>query len=247
MKPTLILVGADKGGVGKTTVARLVMEYLAAHGIAVRAFDTEFPRGTLKRFYPGLTEILDIASTRDQKRIMSALESAMPAATVIDVRAGHFGIILKLLEGLGVIAGVKAGRFNFIVMHVLGSSIASLEEIAETAAFMRDGAYFLVKNFINDATYFEAEPQIQAAYFKPLHAGQIIVPKLNGMAYEQVELGGVSFSTFIADQKIDGSRAGHSFILRGCVRTWMKEISDNLDRADFLRAITGDGANVPAE
>ena len=29
MKPTLILVGADKGGVGKTTVARSLLDYFA--------------------------------------------------------------------------------------------------------------------------------------------------------------------------------------------------------------------------
>jgi hypothetical protein len=30
-KPALILVGADKGGVGKTTVARTLLDYFTAH------------------------------------------------------------------------------------------------------------------------------------------------------------------------------------------------------------------------
>ena len=30
-KPTVILVGADKGGVGKTTVARTLIDYFGAH------------------------------------------------------------------------------------------------------------------------------------------------------------------------------------------------------------------------
>ena len=30
-KPAVIIVGADKGGVGKTTVARTLLDYLAAH------------------------------------------------------------------------------------------------------------------------------------------------------------------------------------------------------------------------
>ena len=29
--PTVILIGADKGGVGKTTVARTLVDYLTAH------------------------------------------------------------------------------------------------------------------------------------------------------------------------------------------------------------------------
>jgi hypothetical protein len=51
-KPTVILVGADKGGVGKTTVARTLLDYLTAENLPARAFDTEFPKGTLKRFHP---------------------------------------------------------------------------------------------------------------------------------------------------------------------------------------------------
>ena len=61
MKPTLILVGADKGGVGKTTVSRALLDFFARKNILTRAFDTENPRGTLKRFYPDLAEIIDRA------------------------------------------------------------------------------------------------------------------------------------------------------------------------------------------
>jgi hypothetical protein len=44
-KPAVILVGADKGGVGKTTVSRALLDYLIAHNIPTRAFDTESPKG----------------------------------------------------------------------------------------------------------------------------------------------------------------------------------------------------------
>jgi 2-phosphoglycerate kinase len=54
-KPAVVLIGADKGGVGKTTVARTLLDFLAQHQIRTRAFDTEMPRGTLKRFHPDTT------------------------------------------------------------------------------------------------------------------------------------------------------------------------------------------------
>ena len=37
-KPTVVVVGADKGGVGKTTVARTVLDYFTAHHVPARAF-----------------------------------------------------------------------------------------------------------------------------------------------------------------------------------------------------------------
>ena len=59
-KPTVLIVGADKGGVGKTTVSRTVLDYFSARNVPIRAFDTEFPKGTLKRFHPDITEIVDV-------------------------------------------------------------------------------------------------------------------------------------------------------------------------------------------
>jgi hypothetical protein len=47
VKPVVFLVGADKGGVGKTTIVLTLLDYLPTRGAEARAFDTEFPRGTL--------------------------------------------------------------------------------------------------------------------------------------------------------------------------------------------------------
>src|ERR1700753_2239314 len=107
MKPTVILVGADKGGVGKTTVSRAVLDYLAANNVLARAFDTEWPRGTLKRFHPGVTEIVDATSTPDQMRILDTLSSAGAKVSVVDVRAGQLSIILRALREIGFLDAVK--------------------------------------------------------------------------------------------------------------------------------------------
>jgi MinD superfamily P-loop ATPase len=86
-KPVLIAVGGDKGGVGKTTVSRTLLDYFSANNVPTRAFDTESPRGTLRRFHPDVTEIVDITVAADQMKIFDTLNSASPSVTVIDVRA----------------------------------------------------------------------------------------------------------------------------------------------------------------
>ena len=72
-KPTVILIGADKGGVGKTTVARTLVDYLTAQGIPLRAFDTEAPKGALYRFHPKITEIVDVTEVPGQMRIFDTV------------------------------------------------------------------------------------------------------------------------------------------------------------------------------
>jgi hypothetical protein len=239
MKPTVILVGADKGGVGKTTVARVVADYLIGKNITLRAFDTESPRGTLKRFYGDITETVDIGSTADQMRILDTLNTAQVAVSLIDTRAGALAQTLRVLRDIGFLDAVREGQFNFILMHVLGASIASLEEIAETAPFVANGHYFLVKNYVNETTFFEWDPETYMSFFsKSRSADEVSVPKLSEMAYEQVDIAGTPFSTFVANKTADGRSAAHSFVLRGYVRTWQRKIADEFDRIGLIELVT---------
>lgn len=242
MKPVVIIVGADKGGVGKTTVSRALLDYLASKNTVARAFDTEHPRGTLKRFHPGQTEIVDVTSTPDQMRILDTLTTAAAKVTVIDIRAGQLGATLNALRDIGFLDAVKAGEFTFLLFHILGPSIASLEEISEIAPYVDDAGYYLVKNFVNETTFFEWDPQTYASYFRKVrHAGEIVVPKLNEMAYEQVELAATTFGDFVAGKSAAGAAAPASFVLRGYVRTWRRAIAAEFDRIGLPELIQGEG------
>jgi len=78
----VILVGADKGGVGKTTLARTLLDYLAARNTPARAFDSEFPRGALKRFHPKMTEIIDLETAADQIKVIELVWVSSDGGTV---------------------------------------------------------------------------------------------------------------------------------------------------------------------
>ena len=230
-KPAVILVGADKGGVGKTTVTRTLLDYFVAHNVPTRAFDTEAPRGTLKRFHPDVTEVVDVNTIPDQMKIFDTLAEADAKVTVIDVRAGLLSTTLTALRDIGFLDIVKKGQVTFAVFHILGPSIASLDEIAETSAFVGDAKYFLVKNHINNTNFFEWDPATYDSYFRRIKdAVEISVPHLNEMACEQVELSSVPFLTFVANKRADGETAAYSFVLRGYVRHWLGNVWREYDR-----------------
>lgn len=230
-KPAVIVVGADKGGVGKTTVSRTVLDYFNANNIPARAFDTESPRGTLKRFHPDITEIVDVTSTADQMKIFDTLNAAQSNVTVIDVRAGLLSPTLASLRDIGFLDAARAGQITFAVFHILGPSIASLDEIAETASFMNGAKYFLVKNFINNTSFFEWDQATYNSYFHRIkNATEITIPKLNEMAYEQVEVSSVPFLKFVANKGQRDETANYSFVLRGYVRHWLGNVWGEFDR-----------------
>jgi hypothetical protein len=236
MKPAILLVGADKGGVGKTTITRTVLDYLAGKTVLVRAFDTEYPHGTLKRFHPDITEVVDITSAPDQMRIIDTLATSEVKMNVIDVRAGLLAPTLQTFTDIGLFDAVGGGDFRFGLFHVLGPSVASLAEIAELFPYMKGKNYFILKNFFNESSYFDWHPEIYESYFEKLENQVPIVniPKLNELAYEQVELAGVPFTSFIKNQYANGQPANYSLVLRGYVRTWLTQISQEYDRASAL-------------
>ncbi len=230
-KPAVILVGADKGGVGKTTVSRALLDYLVAQNIPPRAFDTESPKGTLRRFHPDIAEVVDITSTADQMKVFDSIANTEAQVTVIDVRAGLLSTTLNALRDIGFLDAAKKGQFTVAVFHILGPSVASLDEIAETSKLLADANYFLVKNFINNTTFFEWDPATYNSYFKKIKsAHDITVPKLNEMACEQVELASVPFVSFIANKGSNGDGASYSFVLRGYVRHWLGNVWAEFDR-----------------
>ncbi len=238
-KPVVILVGADKGGVGKTMVARALLDYFVAHNVPTRAFDTEAPKGTLSRFHPDITDVVDVTSTADQMKVFDTL--AATDVTVIDVRAGLLSATLRMLRDIGFLESAKKNQIGFAMFHILGPSIASLEEIGETANFVSDAHYFLVKNFINNTTFFEWDPATYNNYFKRIKGAQeITVPKLNEMACEQVELASVSFVSFVANKAPGGAPASYSFVLRGYVRHWLGMVWAEFDRARVMDVVSPD-------
>jgi hypothetical protein len=215
---------------------------LGEHEVPTRAFDTEAPKGTLQRFHPDVSEIVDITAVADQMRIFDMVSDSN--LTVIDVRAGLLKLTLRALRDIGFLDTAKEGQLTFIVFHVLGSSISSLDEIEETASLTSRGRHFLVKNFINDASFFDWDEAIQKSYFKKFYAEQITVPRLREMAYEQVELACVPFTTFIANKSRSGEVANYSFVLRGYVRHWLGQVGDEYERIRLKNIVTGE-ANRP--
>lgn len=239
MRPALILVGADKGGVGKTTVSRILLDYLAERQISTRPFDTEYPRGTLARFYPDATEIVDLDRTGHQMRIFDTLDEDEVKVTLVDVRAGQLRTILGALREFGFFEAVREGQFDFLLFHILGSSIASLEEIAEMAPYVADAQYFLVKNHIGESSYFEWDPETHRAYFdRAAAATEISIPKLNELAFEQIDLAGATFNDFVREP-------GNSFVLRGYVRSWFNNVTSQLDDAAVGGAFGRDRSRAP--
>lgn len=220
-RPRLVLVGGDKGGAGKTTIARALLDRYNARAVNLRVIDSEAPKGALARFYPG-AEIVDLTETTGQMRVFDGLPSA--AVTLVDLRAGMLSTILRVMRDARVLGDVLRKKLDLDLVHVLGPSVQSLNEAAEISLVQLDGArYFAVKNCANDKQ-FEWQPGTHAAYFQRIDpTAMLTIPHLDGMAAEAVETAATSFAAFAANEK-------NSYLLRGKVDKWSSDVFAEFDR-----------------
>jgi Cdc6-like AAA superfamily ATPase len=208
MVPLVVIVGADKGGTGKTFTSRALLDY----------FKTESPTGSLKRFFPLTSTIVDLTKADDQIQVFDNLTRA--AVTVIDVRAGLLSNTLQTLGDIGFLDMVKEGKIKIAVMHVIGSNITSLNEVKATAVLMQGAQHFLVKNHTNDSDFFKGIDSVA----KDMFNGQVVIdiPKLNETASEHVDASGLSFQQFINDDT-------QSRVIRGYVSKWLVDVYKQFD------------------
>jgi hypothetical protein len=237
-RPTLLLTGADKGGVGKSTLARLLLDYFERRKLPSRAFDTEHPRGTLKRFHPQITQIIDLEAVADQMKVLDTMDSAAQRVTVVDLRAGVLSSALETFERIGVLDAARNGQFDLGLFHVVGPSVASLEEMAEIAKYTHGIQYVVTRNFINETSFFEWDDSTYKKYFANLrNAQEMEIPKLNEMAYEAVDLSGASFSDFVDNRSPGGQGADYSFVLRGYVNKWRTDVDSALGKLNIIQGL----------
>jgi hypothetical protein len=215
--------------------------------VLTRAFDTENPRGSLKRFYPSITEVVDVENVAHQMRILDTLESANVPVTLVDLKAGGLTYALDIFERIGVLEAARGGQFVLGLFHIVGSSIASLDEIGEIAKYLTGLEYVVTRNFINETNFFEWDEQTSRKYFASVpKASEIDIPKLNEMAYEQVDVAGVTFKDFIENRGADGQPGKFSFVLRGYVRKWCSEIDQEFGRVKMIQDILSGGRSASA-
>ncbi len=222
--PLVVIVGADKGGVGKTTLSRVLLDYFKTKGADARAFDTEWPQGVLKRFHPDKTEVVDLAHSDGQMAVFDTLGKA--AVTMIDVRAGLLSPTLKTLGELGFLAMVRSDKIKIVVFHVIGSTVASFNEIRATQQALAGRArHVIVTNRTNDANFFEGIDGVDKDAIRA--ATKIDVPKLNERATEHIEAASLPFSDFIADES-------QSLTMRRYAAFWLEQIAPQLDGLALL-------------
>lgn len=217
-RPRLVLTHGEKGGVGKSTVARLIADFLNSRNSSYRAFDAEGATGQLLRFHPNETAAVNVASAASVAPVLDYLmEPGGKRLALVDLGARSGEEVKGWLYRGGALEEAESSRLGITVVYVLGGAIDSVGHLKECfGALGRDVHYVIVKNF-GVANKFEVYDQSNVRKdILAAGAREIVIPALDGTVYQSVDRSSLSFSGF-ADSPSFG------YTERRYCRTWLRE------------------------
>jgi hypothetical protein len=219
-KPRLILTHGEKGGVGKTTVARVIADFLNSRGLTFRAFDAEGPTGQLLRFHPSETASVDVAHAADIAPVLDyVMEPTGKRLALVDLGARTGEDLRNWLHRGGALEEVAAGRLGITIAYVLGGAIDSVGHLKECyGALGREVNYVIVRNY-GVAEKFEIYDQSNVRKdLLTVGAREIALPQLDPSVYQSVDRSSLPFSSFA--ENVGGN---FGFTERRYCRTWLRE------------------------
>lgn len=219
-KPRLILTHGEKGGVGKTTVARLLADFLASRDASFRAFDAEGAAGQLLRFHPGQTSAVEVDKAASIAPVLDFLMDGNPKRLALVDLGARSGEDLKdwLYKG-GALEEAESGQLGITVVYVVGGALDSVGHLKECfGALGNEVDYVIVRNFGVAAKFDVYDGSNIRKDLLAAGAKEISIPALDGTVYQSVDKASVAFSAFCEGQ---GTDAGYTE-KRYC-RTWLRE------------------------
>ena len=189
---TIHFIGGEKGGVGKSVVARLCAQYCIDRSLPFTAVDADGSHGALLRFYGTYTRPVDLTRYESVDEIM-ALAAEHPRVLVDLPAQSERPLTAWLAEG-GVVELASESDIRLVFWHVIDDgkdAITTLERL-----FARHGErvrYCVVKNQGRgkDFSLFDRSPERATA--ERLGAAIIELAELQPAAMQKIDRLDASF------------------------------------------------------
>jgi hypothetical protein len=191
----LYIVASQHPRVGKTLIARLLIEFFRTSGRPVAGYDLDPREPALAGYFPQLVSTLDIADTRGQMALFDRLLADNQQTTVIDLGYGLFDQFFKVMGEIGFEREALGHGIEPIVLFITDSAPTTARSYADLRRRLPQTVFIPVHN---EATSFMFIP----GDFPPSRpaCGVIRIPRLSPIVRGVVDRPGFSFGAYMAKQ-----------------------------------------------
>ena len=148
------LIGGEKGGVGKSVVARVAAQYMIDKNIPFVGFDTDRSHGSLMRFYSDYASPVVVDNYESLDAIVETAVEHPEKRVLVDLAAQTHDPLVKWMDESGVLETAEELQVSFCYWHVMDSGKDSVDLLKKLLD--RFGArlnYVIVLNQLRGETF----------------------------------------------------------------------------------------------
>ena len=213
-------VGGEKGGVGKSMLARVMAQYCIDHALPFTAFDTDRSHGTLMRFYSEYTQPALAEQYEALDRIVEAAMEQPGRRVLVDLAAQTHDPLVRWMDDSGVLDMADVSDIGVQYWHVMDAGRDSVELLRRLLdRFGQRLHYVIVRNQLRGDDFSILDRSGQLVRARGLGAKVIDMKHLHDPIVQKIDARNASFWSAKNSNAIDG--ASLSLMERQRLRLWM--------------------------
>jgi len=222
-------IGGEKGGVGKSLVARLLAQYCIDRELPFVAFDTDRSHGALLRFYADYASPA-LADDQDSlDRIVEAAAEVPERRVLVDLAAQTQEPIQRWADGAGLAELASEIGLKLSWWHVMDAGRDSVDLLGGLLDALPAGMKLvLVKNEVRGEKFDLLEASGHLTRAAAAGAQVISLRKLPETTMQKIDA--LSTSFWAAVNHADRSVTGLGLLERQRVKTWLQRAYAEIDR-----------------
>lgn len=229
---TLHLIGGEKGGVGKSVVARLCVQYCLDRSLPFAAVDADGSHGALLRFYGDYTKPVDLSRFESADEILS-LAIDDPRRVVVDLPAQSDRLVTAWIKEAGILELAAESNVQVVFWHVIDDGKDSVKTLDRLLTRYEGAArYCIVKNLGRGSDFSLFDHSETRARAGRLGAAVLELPELHAPAMQKIDRLDTSFWS-----AMNVARTGpdaFSRMERQRIKVWLNGAYDQIARLGDL-------------
>jgi CobQ/CobB/MinD/ParA nucleotide binding domain len=225
----LHFIGGEKGGVGKSLVARILAQYFIDRQIPFLGFDTDRSHGSLLRFYADFAAPVVIDRYEGLDRIVEAAGEQPERRIIVDLAAQTHRFLAQWIEDSGLLDIRDELDLSLAYWHVMDSGRDSADLLVKLLDQFGDSLpLVVVLNEVRGGDFTLIESSGALARAKELGATVIRLRRLQDTTMQKIDAHSTSFWAASHRSGKDGSALG--LLERQRVKNWLHGAYEEIGR-----------------
>jgi uncharacterized protein with GYD domain len=238
---TVHFVGGEKGGVGKSVVARLLAQRFIDRSLPFAAFDADLSHGALVRYYSNFAEPVDLTDLGSADQIMDKVLTGTPNV-VVDLPAQSQRALRAWIQSTDVVAYARESGVRLVSWYVTDGGYDSVSQLEqELAQHGSDFEFVVVKNEGRTKSFRQLDASAAHRRLLELGGRVITLPELDSAVMYEIDRAGSSFWAAINNAGPDAL----SPMARRRAKLWLERIAAVLGQLPYWQpsdAVDGAGS-----